>query len=223
MHRQLFVVLLLWPLSLLAASVDFFAQARAENKDIIVKIYNHPFNVALKRGILPTKTFEEFIAQDEYYLSVYNRLTKTLNASLTEKQKKYFHLVESVSVERTKSATRPMHLTRASKGYTSFLIKTSQQQPTAVLIAAMLPCQWLYEYVYKENNNLKPVKNNPYKHWLRVYQSKLYHLTTLGFIKLANQFYQHSEPKTRHLMFEAFRRGLNFEYQFWDDVYRRKT
>lgn len=166
------------------------------------------------------KKFKAFIKQDNYYLIVYQHLAKKVYASLSKEKRKNFQLVESIAKEQRSLESDNFNITPANKSYTDFLNKTASSQSIEVLMAAMLPCQWLYQIVYQANIKPNEKNNNPYQKWLNVYQSKSYQVITQKYINLMNEIYQDAKSKNKQLMLKAFKEAVQFEYQFWDDAYR---
>ena len=222
MFKLLCYICLSLPLLSIAAPKTFFDIAISKNKDMIKKIQAHPFNQELNQGNLPPALFKEFTKQDDYYLTIYNQFAKKLYRRLTKQQQQQFLLVESLALEQPKPSFSKIKLTPANYAYTNFLLKTAKQHINGALIAAMLPCQWLYQVVYNKSKTIQKYKLNPYQSWLSTYQTKSYHQATQHFIHLANQVYIKAKPQNQKLMLKAFSNAVNFEYQFWNDIYRNK-
>ncbi|MCC5791683.1 MAG: hypothetical protein JJT82_03630 [Legionellaceae bacterium] len=222
LNRFFIFLFLLLPLISFAQKETFFSKALKQNHAILNKILSHPFNRQLNQGSLKRSTFNAFLAQDNYYLRVYERLAQRLYHHLPKSQKSLFTLTQSLDYEIKINNAQPTKITPANKAYTKFLIDTAEKKSNAVLIAAMLPCQWLYQRVYNVTSNHSAIQYNPYQYWLKTYQHQSYQQTTKQFIQLANQTYANSSQKTKKAMMNAFKQAMNFEYQFWSDVYALK-
>ncbi|QBR84739.1 hypothetical protein E3983_10450 [Legionella israelensis] len=222
LNRFFIFLLLLLPLISFAQEETFFSKALKQNHAVLNKILSLPFNRKLNQGSLKLSIFNAFLAQDAYYLSVYDRLAQGLYQRLPKSQKSLFTLTQSLDYEIKINNEQPTKLTPANKAYTKFLIDTAEKKSNAVLIAAMLPCQWLYQRVYNVTPNKTAIQYNPYQYWPKTYQNQSYQQTTKQFIQLANQTYANSNQETKEAMMNAFKQAMNFEYQFWSDAYALK-
>jgi thiaminase len=220
-HRRYYLFLILCFISTTClSSINFSDLAWKNVNNILKKIEQHPFNESLLNGTLPETYFKRFLQQDAYYLLTYEKLARDVKAQLRPKQLNRLLLEKSISREKAlRLQGRPIALTMANYSYTRFLTEVEKKKNPALIVAAMLPCQWIYQFVYRVLPKRK-LTTNPYYSWLKVYQNSDYINTTLQFIKLANQLYQHTDSNTKTQMLEIFTQAAIFEYRFWDDVYR---
>jgi thiaminase (transcriptional activator TenA) len=217
MMTQRIFIFLCWPLLTWAHSQSFFTTALSQNQAVLERIYAHPFNKALNQGTLAPQRFQAFLEQDQYYLKVYERLAQQLYRTLSPQEKTKFTLLASLSAETKMPVSSKTALNAANQAYTAFLKNIASTQPKEVLLAAMLPCQWVYQAVYARPSIQLRKKKNPYQWWLKVYQSSHYHATTQQLIQLGNQMYANSSMQTQQLMLATFRQSLQYEYEFWND------
>jgi thiaminase/transcriptional activator TenA len=83
--------------------------------------------------------------------------------------------------------------------YTSFLLATAYHEPWEVLMAALLPCFWIY---WDVGNAIarQAAPDNKYRAWIDTYSDE-------GFGNAVR-------------MMTAFTRSSQFEYLFWDGAYQ---
>ncbi|HEV8678928.1 MAG TPA: hypothetical protein VGQ90_06090, partial [Stellaceae bacterium] len=105
--------------------------------------------------------------------------------------------------------------------YTSFLLATAHQSPWEVLIAAVLPCFWLYWDVASAiTGNLAP--QNLYRAWIDTYADPRFGEAVQMAIDIADRAADGATPAVRAAMLAAFVRSAQYEYLFWDGAYRQR-
>ena len=122
-------------------------------------IHDLPFNTELANGALSRARFQGYVIQDALYLGQYSRVLAmagvkgpdgaTLHAFASS-------ALEAVAVEQAlheqylrSFGIDPAQLAAVEPspdclGYTSFLLATAYHDPWEVLVAALLPCFWVY-------------------------------------------------------------------------------
>ena len=118
-----------------------------------------PFNTELAAGKLGRERFQGYIVQDALYLAQYSRILAIAGAKGPDAETlRAFGscALEAVAVEQalherylTEFGVDPARLADAEPspdclGYTSFLLATAYHEPWEVLVAALLPCFWIY-------------------------------------------------------------------------------
>ena len=118
-----------------------------------------PFNTELAAGTLSRERFQGYIVQDALYLAQYSRILAIAGARGPDVETlRTFGscALEAVAVEQAlheRYLTRVRRRSRATAdaepspdclGYTSFLLATAYHEPWEVLVAALLPCFWIY-------------------------------------------------------------------------------
>ena len=112
-----------------------------------------------------------------------------------------------------------MRLTKANYYYTRYQLQIDESEQPEVLLAALLPCQWIYQYIYQENLSHEIPYSHPYYDWLKVYQEPKFKMTTHKLIELANILYEQAPDIEREKMLDAFTKSSQFELDFWRDAY----
>lgn len=124
-----------------------------------------PFNTELAAGRLSRERFQGYIIQDALYLAQYSRILAIAGARGPDVETlRTFGscALEAVAVEQalherylTEFGVDPTQIAAAEPspdclGYTSFLLATAYHEPWEVLVAALLPCFWIYWDVDRE-------------------------------------------------------------------------
>lgn len=130
---------------------------------------------------------------------------------------KYLTRLGVGSVEAALSCASP-----ACHHYTSFLLATAYHEPVEVLVAAMLPCPWIYQYVSQcmTHNKTTDLPTNPFSDWITTYASAAYERDTAAARKLCNKLAAGASDLCWMKMHNAFDTALRLEYMFWESAYR---
>src|SRR5215471_18155804 len=117
-----------------------------------------PFNTELTAGVLSRERFQGYIVQDALYLAQYSRILAIAGARGPDAETlRAFGAcaLEAVAVEQalherylTEFGVDPARVDAEPSpdclGYTSFLLAAAYHEPWEVLVAALLPCFWIY-------------------------------------------------------------------------------
>jgi thiaminase/transcriptional activator TenA len=108
--------------------------------------------------------------------------------------------------------------------YTSFLLATAQTASYAELIAALLPCFWIYQNVGTEIlASLRPGGDNPYLAWIDTYADDEFAEAVLTCRHAVDVAAAEADEGTRARMLAAFTRATEYEWLFWDSAYRMEA
>lgn len=183
-----------------------------------------PFVRGLGDGTLGRAAFAWYLAQDALYLRDYSRVLATASrlAPTTAEQAFWaqaahgaiaaeLQLHESWISEDDLRRTRPSETTTA---YLDHLLAAGTRGDYAVLIAALLPCFWLYHDV---GTRLHPLSHeaHPYRSWLDTYADDAFEASTRRAVELVVAAGADADPVRREAMREAFRRSAEFEHAFF--------
>lgn len=105
--------------------------------------------------------------------------------------------------------------------YTSFLLATAHQQPWPVLVAAVLPCFWIYWEVAAAISSAAGA-GNPYRAWIDTYADPRFGEAVRSVIDIADRAAGDAAPPVRAAMLPAFVRSTQYEYLFWDGAYLQR-
>jgi thiaminase (transcriptional activator TenA) len=200
-------------------------------------IHKLPFNIELAGGTLSRDRFQFYIVQDALYLDQYARAlaiagargpdSATLRAfgnyaigaiaveqALHERYLKEFG-VDPASIASSEPAPDCL-------GYTSFLMATAYHEPWEILVAALLPCFWLYWDVGTSIAKTA-ARDNPYRAWIDTYADDGFGEAVRAVIATTDRAAAAASDTIRDRMATAFIRSCQYEWFFWDGAWHRRV
>ena len=192
-------------------------------------IYGLDFIRALADGSLPEKEFAYYLAQDALYLNGYSRvLARAAAIAPTEAEQLFWARsaqncleVES-ELHRTWLSTRGADVTLGpvTKSYVDHLLAASVSGSYGVLVAAVLPCFWLYaevgETLHGQFLAAGAPDGHPYAVWLRTYADEEFAAATRQAVAYADAAGRAASESERQAMSVAFRQSARYEVDFFD-------
>ena len=151
------------------------------NHELALLSLKSKFVQGLRNGNLPKNIFQEYVAQDYFFLESFARAYGLAVSKSTKKNsiKVLSQLLVGVSEElilhETYSEEWDIDLSNnyikpATRNYTEFLEEVSKKQSALEIMFAMTPCMRLYSWIGK--SLAKKVLNNPYKEWIITYSDE---------------------------------------------------
>ncbi|WP_339230778.1 thiaminase II [Oceanobacillus sp. FSL K6-2867] len=198
---------------------------------------NHPFVQGIVRGDLPLEIFKNYILQDIYYLKHYGKVHAFaaahsddfhVAAKLAEKAKKTaeaeltVHKEHAEILQITDAEIENFKPAPTAYAYTSHLYRASLSGSLSQIIAAMLPCYWLYAdigFTYKE---AKP-KEEIYQNWLNTYASEWFQESTQEMIDLLDELAEKASETEKRKIKKQFIIAKEYELAFWEMSYTFET
>jgi len=211
----------------------FSEELRERTKDSWDKSVNHPFVKGIARGDLPLETFKNYIMQDIYYLKHYGKVHAfaaahaddfSVSASLAEKARTTAEAELTVHKEHaeilniTDEDIKNFKPAPTAYAYTSHLYRASLSGSLAQIIAAILPCYWLYADIgmkYKDENPDEEI----YRNWIQMYASDWFQESTQEMIDLMDELADKAGEDERKKIIEQFVIAKNYELAFWEMSY----
>ena len=199
-------------------------------------IHHLPFNTELAAGTLAPERFRFYITQDALYLAQYSRVLSLAAAkapdtatsqifghsalgAIAVEQRLHEHYLREFGVDPASvAAAEPAPDCLA---YTSFLLATAHQQPWEVLVAALLPCFWVYWDVAGAITR-EAAPNNRYRAWIDTYADPAFGEAVQRVIDIADRAAAEATPPQRASMLAAFGRSAQYEWLFWDGAYQER-
>jgi thiaminase len=200
-------------------------------KKIKKKIYNSPYIVELKEGILDKELFLRFKEQDYQFLHEYKYFWELL-AKKYEKYSVFFKKqayeieeeIKTLKIENSEDLIQsPFNLL-----YTSFVKSIIMDKSLIESLTVMLACPWIY---YKVATNCKKLlKHERYKNidkyyfeWLDEYSSKEFKENIDELFKIINDLSENSSNEEKSNCIKYFKMVCEMEFHFWDSVYHVKN
>ena len=193
-----------------------------DNYVIALLSLNTKFVQGLKNGSLPKNIFQEYLAQDYFFLETF---AKAYGIAVSKSKDKYSirklsELLMGVSEELILHETYAKewdidlsnnYIKKSTKNYTDFLVDTSKRLSSVEIMFAMTPCMRLYSWIGK--SLYKEDFDNKYKEWIITYSDD-------SFEKLANSLENLIETnKETYDINQAkylYRRAMELELDFFN-------
>ena len=194
----------------------------ADNYEIAQLSLNTKFVQGLKKGCLPKNIFQEYLAQDYFFLETFARAYGLAVSKSKDKYsiRKLSELLMGVSEELILHETYAKEwdidlsnniIKKTTKNYTDFLDDTSKKLSSVEIMFAMTPCMRLYSWIgkslYEEDFDDK------YKEWIITYSD-------VSFENLANSLENLIETsKESYDVNQAqylYKRAMELELEFFN-------
>ncbi|MGH2598998.1 MAG: thiaminase II [Dehalococcoidia bacterium] len=194
----------------------------------------HPFVRALGDGTLPPDTFQFYIRQDARYLDDFAKcyayaIAKT--ADHGEIQRFGDGILRVLEVERgihqryagrfgvSAEEMKATPMAPTTFAYTRHMLYVSATGSKAALLAAILPCAWVYAEVGRHFGRLlggEPPQDHPYAEWIRTYSSPEFEEVGAWLRQLLEEEAAGLPERELARLEEIFLTSSRYEYMFWD-------
>jgi thiaminase (transcriptional activator TenA) len=204
------------------------------NAALYETIRTMPFNAELAAGTLRRDRFDQYVIQDAHYLLAFGRAL-ALAAAKADTPDAVVQFAEgaksAVVVERilhngfmaqfgiTKERFDATPLSPACHHYVSFLQSTAWSAPLPVVLAALLPCFWIYAEIGKDIVGRSAPKN-PYQPWIDTYSGEEFTNAVKAMIATVDRVAAGQTEDIKAQMHFAYTRAAQLEWMFWDSAYR---
>ena len=216
--------------------MSFSQDVWSKNINLYQKTLQHPFNQELAKGTLDPAAFSHYIIQDAHYLLAYGRAlavcaAKAFDAddviqfaegakiAIVVERSLHDSFMQNFEISKQQFENTP--LTLACHHYTSFLTATAWSESYPVVLASLLPCFWIYAEVGKDIVQ-NSVPNNPYQAWVDTYSGEEFHTAVKNIIATIDRVAARCDTDTLEKMHQAYTRGAQLEWLFWDSAYHQK-
>ena len=214
--------------------IRFSDEAWQRTASLREAIHVLPFNAELAAGTLARNRFQHYIVQDALYLGQFSRALAIAAAKAPDTgalQAFGQSALGALAVERALHeqylrafGVDPASLASAAPApdclaYTSFLIAAAYHGPWEVLVAALLPCFWIYWDVGCAIAR-RAAPENPYRAWIDTYADERFGEAVEKVIAISDRAAEVTSVATRAEMFAAFGRACQYEWLFWDGAYQ---
>ncbi|HEX4723046.1 MAG TPA: thiaminase II [Pseudonocardiaceae bacterium] len=218
---------------------SFCADAWQHTAKLMAAMTELPFNRELADGSLARQRFQFYLVQDARYLVGFARALSVAAAKAESTDDIAFFADaarESIVVERalhdgyferfgmTRADQQAIETSPTCLAYTSYLLAIAQTGSYAELIAALLPCFWVYQHVGTEIVTARqPGADHPYLAWLDTYADDDFAVAVRTCQDAVDRAAAHADERTTARMLAAFTRATEYEWLFWDSAYRQET
>jgi thiaminase/transcriptional activator TenA len=201
------------------------------------EIVRHPFVTGLTNGSLPREAFRFYVIQDAHYLRDYARALSVASARApAEEDIQMFaeHAAGAIVVERslhegffaefgmTEADVAATPLAPTNLAYTSYLLATAYGGSFPDLLAAVLPCYWIYWEVGKAL--LAEGSPDPlYARWIETYGGDEFAAVVQAVLDLTDRLGPQLSGAERRRMGGHFSTTARYEWMFWEMGLRREA
>lgn len=187
-----------------------------------------PFIRELSAGTLDEGHFGYYLAQDARYLNGYSRVLARASALAPTEAEQLFwakgaHQCLEVEAELHRSwlagRTVSPELGPVTKQYVDHLQATAGCGSYGELVAAVIPCYWLYAYVGEQLSARHaggPDEGHPYGAWLRTYADEAFAEATRQAVAIMDAAAASETEAGRLRMRTAFEQSCRYELDFFD-------
>lgn len=212
----------------------FSAQAWSRNLAAYETIRTMPFNAELAAGTLSKERFTHYIVQDAHYLIGFGRalalaaakardpdrivqFAKGAEVAIVVERSLHGSFFEKYGIAPQTFAATPVAPT--CHHYVSYLTATAFAEPYEVVLAALLPCFWIYAEVGRDIH-ARAASGNPYQAWIDTYAGEEFHEAVRAMIAATDEAAAQASPSMVARMHEAYEAATRLEWMFWDGAYR---
>ncbi|MFC4322110.1 thiaminase II [Litchfieldia salsa] len=212
-----------------------FSQILRKEADLIWEAsFNHPFVKGIGDGTLSLESFRYYVMQDAYYLSHFARVqslgaAKAKDLATTNRMAAHAQGTYEAELSLHENFSKRLEITEQEKAnfkpaptayaYTSHLYRAAYNGHLGDIIAAILPCYWLY---YEIGENLmKCTPEEPiYQEWIAAYGGDWFKTQVEEQINRLDEIAETVTEEDRERMKEHFIISSQYEYSFWEMAYR---
>jgi thiaminase/transcriptional activator TenA len=195
--------------------------------------FEHPFVQGIAKGTLPLANFRYYVLNDAYYLSQFARvqaLGAAKAADLHDSNRMAAHVQGTYNAELSlhESFAKLLDITdeeRASfepsptaYAYTSHMIRAAYTGHLGDIVAAILPCYWLYYEIGEKLQGSAP-DVQIYRDWINAYGGEGFRELVEEQINRLDVIAEQVTAADRERMKRHFILSSHYEYKFWDMAY----
>ncbi|MCM3719342.1 thiaminase II [Fictibacillus phosphorivorans] len=215
----------------------FTEELRKQAEPIWEANLTHPFVRGIAEGTLPLENFKYYVLQDSYYLSHFARIqaygaaraedlyttsrmaahaqgTNEAELTLHEKFIKQLHISEEELAEFEPAPT--------AYNYTSHLYRVAESGSLGEIIAAILPCYWIYHEIGERFEGANPTEPI-YQEWITAYGGEWFSQLVQEQISRLDELADKVSHDERNKMIKHFLLSCQYEYLFWEMAFSLET
>jgi len=215
--------------------MSFCKEVREEFKDVWESSFHHPFVTGLADGTLPEDVFRYYVMQDSYYLTHFAKVQAlgAVKATDLEMTRSFAHHAEQTCVAElslhesfmqilgvTEAEWEAFEPSPSAYAYVSHMYRAAQGDVADVL-AALLPCYWLYYEIGVHLQEATP-ENPIYQRWISTYGSEWFKtLVEEQKDRMDNLAMDVSSARLKELK-THFKRSAYYEWHFWEQAWTQE-
>jgi thiaminase/transcriptional activator TenA len=198
-------------------------------------VHAHRFNQELAAGTLSRAAFAHYMVQDSLYLRGYAKIlalaaakapsadeilacTKAAQTAIVVERALHAGYLDQFGISA--QAVEAAEPTPACEAYVNFMLALAATESFGVLMAAILPCFWLYQDVGTQIAKTT-TPDNFYQAWIDTYSDADFAAATMTMKAIVEAAAERAGEAERAAMTRAFLRCAQYEWMFWQSAYEQ--
>jgi len=213
--------------------MTFSQQLRKKVDSIWEASFKHPFVTKLGDGSLDLKNFRYYVLQDSYYLKHFSRIqalgaAKAHNLETTARMAHHAQNTYQAELSLHENFIQKLGVTEkeinsfepapTAYAYTSHMYRAAYEGHLGDIIAAILPCYWLYYEIGERLKDCKP-EEPIYQEWIAAYGSDWFRTLVEEQIARLDEIAENVSDTDKKRMEQHFIISSQYEYLFWEMAY----
>jgi hydroxymethylpyrimidine/phosphomethylpyrimidine kinase len=209
------------------------------SKEIRERIRTMPFLERMLDGTLPLNDFSFYLHQDDLYLNDYTSLL-ALASSLAQDphERAFFASAASYGLEEGLSfhrqwyrehgfSTQPAPMSDTTAAYIGHEHRFSDGGSYCSLVAALMPCYWIYSIVGQEmgrqmQEHRIDLNSHPYGLWIDMYCDAGFASLTFEELRICDKLAAYASMEDYNRMMDAALGSTEHEYRFFNQALSRR-
>jgi thiaminase len=208
--------------------------------DVRAAVDDLPFLHDLDAGSLTIERFTYYLRQDALYLSGYARALARCSQLAPVPAAQQWWAVSARSALAVESALHeswlsapgepgkgPAEESPTTAAYLNHLYAVAGEGEYGALVAAVLPCFWLYcdvgTRLHARVVQRPDAAEHPYRRWIDTYADESFAASTAWVVAEADLCSETAGGQALARMVAAFERSARYEWMFWDAAYRQEA
>ncbi|MFB1083408.1 thiaminase II [Jeotgalibacillus sp. JSM ZJ347] len=216
--------------------MTFCSDVRKECNDLWEASFEHPFVKGIAEGSLPLDVFKFYVMQDAYYLTHFAKVQAigAVKAKDLKTTKSFAHHSEQTCAAElalhesfmellgvTDEDWRRFEPSPTAYAYVSHMYRSAKGDLADVL-AAILPCYWLYYEIGERLKNEKP-EHPIYQKWIETYGSEWFGELVEEQINRMNELAEDLSDERIKELKAHFSRSSYYELNFWEQAWTKES
>lgn len=193
----------------------------------------HPFVQGIASGKLDLQSFRYYVLQDSYYLSHFARVqaigaSRAEDLNTTARMAAHAQGTSQAELSLHEKFIKQLHVTSeelanfqpapTAYAYTSHLYRVGASGSLGEIIAAILPCYWIYYDIGQQLKGATP--DEPiYQEWIAAYGGEWFGELVQEQLDRLDELAKTASEKEKSRMIDHFLISCQYEYLFWEMAY----
>jgi thiaminase (transcriptional activator TenA) len=195
--------------------------------------FDHPFVTGIADGTLPLENFKYYVLNDSYYLSIFAKVQAlgaakaadlytasrlAVHAQSTYNAELGLHENFSKRLGITPEEVAAFEPSPSAYAYTTHILSIGHTGTLGEIIAALLPCYWLYYEIGQRQAGATPAEPI-YQDWVNAYGDEWFSELVIEQINRLDALAEQATDEERQRMERHFLLSSQYELQFWAMAY----